>query len=691
MRPNEPSPGPVPLDLRRVPYWLKLCLWLLMAINTAADPLDQWIWRNPQPFNSSIVSVIRGNGLWLAVANTGLVATSPGGVDWDLASIGTNAAVSACAYGTNEFLLGSSKGVFVSTDGHNWSAAAQLNTISDVAYGNGQFVSVGYDYKVSHSADGTIWSTEQVGPIGSLFTHVSFAHGQFFILGSDNAYVNPQYFLYTSTDGSTWMGPVSLSTNGLFKVVYGNGVYLGLNQPQSINVTWSEFRTSADGASWSAPVMWTNHLFADAVFANGQFIVLDQTGEILTSTDGTNWVEYPEPQLLGSDKITWDGSLYVVASVFGTTFTSTDGTNWIRRTRGPQNSLVGITHANGFYVAVGGNIVPAYGDLFSTSAIAISTDGQNWVEQNSGTSNSLVAVASGNGRFVAVGTNGVIVTSTDATNWSAVESPTTNMLWSVAYGNGRFVAVGGGANNEIIVTSTDGLSWTAENLPANFGPMHAITYGQGQFVALGQTNTALISSDGLSWQRESSTSTNNLRAITYGNGAYVAVGDRGALVTSSDGITWSNRSFGGSIFWYGVAYGHGRYVAVGSPRLLAVSTNAVDWTLLSPFYTVSLGPSFGIAAGDNSFFVVGLDGQILESAPFNPPAPQISSELRVTDRPFLSFTGPEFHDYEIDGSDVLPPAWQPLTTDTTVSATTTLPVSAATNTSARFYRVKLLN
>lgn len=117
----------------------------------------------------------------------------------------------------------------------------------------------------------------------------------------------------------------------------------------------------------------------------------------------------------------------------------------------------------------------------------------------------------------------------------------------------------------------------------------------------------------------------------------------------------------------------------------------MDWSLLSPFYTVSLGPSYGIAAGDNSFFAVGQYDQILESVPFNPPVPQISSELRVTGRPFLSFTGPEFHGYEIDGTDVLPPVWHPLATVTNVSATTTLPVSAATNSPARFYRVELLN
>ena len=239
--------------------------------------------------------------------------------------------------------------------------------------------------------------------------------------------------------------------------------------------------------------------------------------------------------------------------------------------------------------------------------------------------------------------------------------------------------------------STDGGNWTVESLPLNYGPMQTITYAQGQFVALGQLNMALISSDGLVWQPESSAATNNLRSLTFGNGVYVAVGDRGALVTSSDAMTWTNRSMSSTIFWYGVAYGHGWYVAIGSPLALGVSSNAVDWTLRTPMRAVSLGQSYGIVSGDDSFLLAGRFGQVLESAPFNAPTPQITLGLRLTDRPFLSFTAPEWHGYEIDGSDVLPPVWVPLATGTNLSATTTLPVSAATNSPARFYRAKLLN
>ena len=82
---------------------------------------------------------------------------------------------------------------------------------------------------------------------------------------------------------------------------------------------------------------------------------------------------------------------------------------------------------------------------------------------------------------------------------------------------------------------------------------------------------------------------------------------------------------------------------------------------------------------------------MIESGLFNPPPPQINLGLSQTDRPFLSFTAPEGQGYEIQAADSFPPDWHPLLTVTNSSATTTLPVDAATNAPTRFYRVKLLN
>ncbi|MDB6111595.1 MAG: cell wall/surface repeat protein, partial [Pedosphaera sp.] len=623
-----------------------------------------------------------------------MMATSPDGMDWDLVGVGTNAIFTAGAAGNGRLVAASSRGVFLSTDGHNWAKAVTvINGFNDMDFGNGLFVGVTSGNTVSRSADGSTWTTTTIAAVSTALTRVSFARDRFFALAASTPPQLSQY--YWSTDATNWTGPVSLNTNGIQKVVWGNGTFVGLNMQLSGTIYWSEFRTSTDGMTWSAPMILPNHLISDIAFCGGQFVAVDQLEQVWLSPNGTTWTNLAAPELFAASKVATDGNRLIASGLGGRIVGSTDATNWTSRTTGPQNSLVGVTRFGGLFVAVGGNQVPGGGDPYSVPTAVTSTNGRDWAEQIPGTTNALVAVTAGNGRLVAVGNNGVIVTSTDATNWSTVVSPTTIPLWSVAYGAGQFVAVGG-TNHATIINSPDGVNWTAQSGVASYDPLYAVTYGQNQFVVVGQTNvsklaTTLTSADGLNWTPRTSTAANNLRSITSGNGLYVAVGDRATLVVSSDAVTWTNLTPATVINWRGVAYGNGWFVAVGSPPVLYVSTNGVNWTLRTALNSVTLQPLCNIVAGDNSFFLLGYGAEVIESGLFNPPAPQINLGLRQTDRTFLSFTAAEGHTYEIQSADSFPPTWQSLMTVTNASATTTLPISAATNNNARFYRVKLVN
>lgn len=257
--------------------------------------------------------------------------------------------------------------------------------------------------------------------------------------------------------------------------------------------------------------------------------------------------------------------------------------------------------------------------------------------------------------------NGTLVASTDSLAWSPVSSPTTNTLYSVAFGAGQFVAVGGTTNRATILNSPDGLSWNAQSNATNYNTLYAVLYAQGQFVAVGQTNaakqaTVLTSPDGLTWTPRTSMGSNNLRALCFGNGAYVASGDAGTAVKSADGLTWTNASTGGVLSWRGAAAANRQFVLISSsPPSHVVSTNGINWTFSSVMRNSTLQPLYGIVAGDNSFFVAGYEGEVLESLPFSAPAPQITLALRQTAQPILSFSGPEFHGYEIQATDVFPP------------------------------------
>src|SRR4051794_40309060 len=65
--------------------------------------------------------------------------------------------------------------------------------------------------------------------------------------------------------------------------------------------------------------------------------------------------------------------------------------------------------------------------------------------------------------------------------------------------------------------------------------LNGIAYGAGIFVAVGDQQTILSSSNACTWtvRRQNSASPLRLRGVTYGNGLFVAVGSREALVYTS--------------------------------------------------------------------------------------------------------------------------------------------------------------
>jgi hypothetical protein len=139
----------------------------------------------------------------------------------------------------------------------------------------------------------------------------------------------------------------------------------------------------------------------------------------------------------------YGNGLFIAVGEYGTIVTSPDGTNWVQRQSGTTYELRGIAYGNGQFVAVG-NTGPA------RNTIVTSTDGVNWIQrQDLMNGLSLPGIAYGNGQFVVVardccGYGSPILTSTDGVKWvghqSGLDAGTS--LLGLTYGNGHFVAVG---------------------------------------------------------------------------------------------------------------------------------------------------------------------------------------------------------------------------------------------------------
>jgi hypothetical protein len=246
-------------------------------------------------------------------------------------------------------------------------------------------------------------------------------------------------------------------------------------------------------------------------------------------------------------------------------------------------------------------------------------------------------IAYGGGKWVAVSNNttsgGKIAYSTDGTSWTAVTDTTFRnaSIYAIAYGNGTFVAVGQSGR---MATSTDGVTWTAVTYTSSTfwqyysgsenkqvtASIYGIAYGNGKFVAVGSGGGKMAySADATSWTALSTISTTfdnaiSINGIAYGNGMFVAVGSSGKMAYSTDGASWtavSNSTFGNTIDIGAIAYGNGKFVAVGEYGRMATSANGASWTAVGTASNTS--DIYAIAYGNGMFVAGGEYGKMAYS------------------------------------------------------------------------------
>jgi len=218
---------------------------------------------------------------------------------------------------------------------------------------------------------------------------------------------------------------------------------------------------------------------------------------------------------------------------------------------------------------------------------------------------------SGNGLENYASTITSIQAANDGATWTTRTSGFgSTSIRGVTYGDGLYVAVGESGK---LTTSTDGTTWTTRT--SGFGSTNilGVTYGDGLYVAVGLSGKLTTSPDGTTWTtRTSGFGTTNIYGVTYGDELYVAVGLSGKLTTSPDGTTWTTRTSGfGSTNILGVTYGDGLYVAVGYTGTLTTSTDGTTWTTrTSGFGTTTIR---GVTYGDGLYVAVGESGKLTTS------------------------------------------------------------------------------
>lgn len=202
---------------------------------------------------------------------------------------------------------------------------------------------------------------------------------------------------------------------------------------------------------------------------------------------------------------------------------------------------------------------------------------QNWSLDTWNLTDTLNGVAHGNGIWIAVGENGRILRSTDGLTWT-IEDPAasfTGTFYDVAfgedeYGDPLFVAVG----DTEVQYSDDGTTWTQVSWDGVFNAK-AIIWADGVWVAAGATTTPTnkstqSSDDGITWTSYNSGLGGTLYAIGRTSTHFFVAGDpvggQAVCLASTDGLSWATRNAGGALTGQlnGVAWDGTVLLVVGS-------------------------------------------------------------------------------------------------------------------------------
>ncbi len=244
--------------------------------------------------------------------------------------------------------------------------------------------------------------------------------------------------LYSSTDGATWAGVTSGTSNTL-----NGGAFYATYTMVGDNGT---VISSVDAATWTARTSGTTQNL-HAIAANGFSlnVAVGANGTIITSADGVTWsaaTSGTTRDLYAVNYSPYNNGTWIAVGAGGTILKSADGITWAGVASNVSADLRGV--ANGFSSSTGTIVFSAVG---AAGTVLSSADGSTWAAQTLPGGAQLNAVSAG-AQFIAVGSAGSIFTSGDALSWVAVSpAPTSGNLLAVARGVLRYAAVGAGGVN----------------------------------------------------------------------------------------------------------------------------------------------------------------------------------------------------------------------------------------------------
>ena len=329
-----------------------------------------------------------------------------------------------------------------------------------------------------------------------------------------------------NNNSSPWTLRDSGTTNELFDLTYGNGIFVTVSNCSQIIrncSTVGAIFTSFDGITWTARTSGVAVGIFGVNFVNNMFVAVGDSGTILTSPDGITWTGRASGTANALRDVTYGGAsgneLFVAVGDSGTILTSPDGITWTPRTSITTGSLRGITYGNSTFVTVGFCSKDTNGNCSNNGVIFNSPEGITWISQMSGLRADLYdieTIVDGFGSiFVAVGGcpfvrdsncnhDNPVLTSNNGIDWRTNKNPNKVPLYAItrtangllAVGNCPFDREGKCINSGTIVNSGDGFAWTQEKSIGAKTYYNGVVQGKGISVIVGQIDCETLDLEG---------------------------------------------------------------------------------------------------------------------------------------------------------------------------------------------------
>ena len=204
-----------------------------------------------------------------------------------------------------------------------------------------------------------------------------------------------------------------------------------------------------------------------------------------------------------------------------------------------------------------------------------------WTKRSSGIDNRLSEIVINGKQIVTVGAQGKILSSTDGIYWAIRQRVDKCTVFSDIICCGKkYFAFGSYFTGDMIdngcisigqqsvYTSIDGIMWTNELQPGASCPAQAISNGT-QFAGI-KGNCIYSSTDGINWKVQDSIAADSWNALAWEKQIFIAVSIYGKVAFSSDGVTWNYQSSNLPYEAVGFIYADSQFVAVAGNSIFTL-------------------------------------------------------------------------------------------------------------------------